>query len=167
MVFSRDFHGPVIFARHSGRVRRALAFAACVALVLAVRLQSGASGPIAVRAPLAAVPDGPAQRGRVIYERYGCGMCHGADGKGGFANPNAETDGKVPGVTFVAEGYTPAELQRLILDGTPNIGRADPKGPRPPYRMPGWRGRMTDEQAGDLVRYLTSLYPKSAGEKWR
>ena len=32
------------------------------------------------------------ERGRVVYARYGCAMCHGADGKGGFKNPNSETD---------------------------------------------------------------------------
>ena len=108
------------------------------------------------------------QRGRAVYERYGCALCHGADGKGGFANPNAETDGKVPGVTFVAEGFTPAELRKKILEGLATIGRKDAKGPRPPYRMPGWAGQMSDAELTDLVDYLMSLYPKSgASDKWR
>jgi mono/diheme cytochrome c family protein len=94
-------------------------------------------------------------------------MCHGRDGKGGLANPNAETEGKVPGVVYVAEGYSPAELRRKILDGTPTIGKADPKGPRPPYRMPGWSDRMTEPEVADLVAYLMGLYPKSEEQKWR
>lgn len=147
-------------------MRRALAVAVCAALALMVRLESGGSSPTTVRAPLVAAPDSPEGRGHLVYQRYGCGICHGADAKGGFANPNSETDGKVPGLIYVAEGYKPAEVQRLILDGAPNVGRADPKGPRPPYRMPGWRGRMTDQEVGDLVRYLMSLYPKSATQKW-
>jgi mono/diheme cytochrome c family protein len=102
-----------------------------------------------------------------VYAQYGCGACHGADGKGGFPNPNAETDGKVPAVIYVAEGFTRAELRRKILDGFPTIGKADPKGPRPPYRMPGWAGQMTDQDAGDLVEYLMSLYPKSEAQQWR
>ena len=106
-------------------------------------------------------------RGRVVYGRYGCAACHGDLGAGGFANPNSETDGKVPGVTFVAEGYTKGELRKKVLDGFATVGRKDANGPRPPYRMPGWAGQMTDTEVADLVEYLFSLYPKSAGDKWR
>lgn len=105
--------------------------------------------------------------GRRVYERYGCALCHGADGRGGFSNHNAETDGKVPGVAFVAEGFTAAELKTKILDGFATVGKADPKGPRPPYRMPGWSGQMTGEELEALTQYLVSLYPQSAQEKWR
>lgn len=107
------------------------------------------------------------ERGRVVYRRYGCATCHGVDGKGGFENPNAETDGKVPGVVYVAEGYTDRELRQRLLEGTATVGKADPKGPRPPYRMPGWRGVMTDQEVDDLVEYLKSLMPKTGEDKWR
>lgn len=107
------------------------------------------------------------ERGREVYQRYGCTLCHGPEGKGGFPNPNAETDGKVPGVQFVKEGYTESELRQKILEGARTIGKADRKGPVPPYRMPGWRDRMTRAEANDLVQYLFSLYPKSAEQKWR
>ncbi len=112
-------------------------------------------------------PTTAAERGRLVYARYGCALCHGAEGKGGFANPNAETEGKVPGIEFVKEGYTAEELRRLILTGTPRIGKADPKGPTPPFRMPGWGDRMTGAEASDLVAYLLSLYPEKAGTTWR
>jgi mono/diheme cytochrome c family protein len=106
-------------------------------------------------------------RGRAVYARYGCSACHGADGKGGFANANAETEGKVPGVIYVAEGFTRAELRKKILDGFAAVGRKDPNGPRPPFRMPGWAGQLTDREVADLVEYLWSLYPKSETQKWR
>ena len=106
--------------------------------------------------------------GRAVYERYGCALCHGADAKGGFANANAETDGKVPGLLYVAEGYTRAELRKKILDGLATIGRQDAKGPRPPYRMPGWAAQMSDAELTNLVEYLMGLLPKpGAGDKWR
>jgi mono/diheme cytochrome c family protein len=54
-----------------------------------------------------------------------------------------------------------------ILDGAPHIGKADPKGPTPPFRMPGWKDRMTRAEAADLTKYLFSLYPKTTGDKWR
>lgn len=140
---------------------------AAVALVVVLRVDARPPEPRAVRVAPAPIPTTAAERGRLVYARYGCGMCHGADGKGGFANANAETEGKVPGVEFVAEGYTKKEVRRLVLTGTPTIGKSDPKGPTPPYRMPGWRDRMTDPEADDLVAYLFSLYPESAGTKWR
>lgn len=124
-------------------------------------------GPTAVRAEEAApADDTPVARGRLLYHQYGCVMCHGEDGKGGRENLNAETEGKVPGVVKVAEGYTEAELVRLLRRGTARIGKADAAGPVPPYRMPGWGDRLTDDQLRDLVRYLVSLAPPPA-KGWR
>lgn len=142
--------------------------AVAAVLVIGLGVKALTRLPAARTVPAAAtVPsETPAARGRVVYERYGCGLCHGPDGKGGFANPNAETAGEVPGVIYVAEGYTEAELRKRIRDGLAAVGRADPKGPRPPYRMPGWAGQMTDREVDDLVQYLMSLYPRSAEEKW-
>lgn len=133
----------------------------------AARAWDRAPDPRAVRVTRAEVPSNAVARGRLVYERYGCVMCHGAEGQGGFANSNAETDGKVPGVIFVKEGYTGDELRRKVLDGVAAVGRADPKGPTPPFRMPGWRTHMAGREIDDLVEYLFSLYPKTAEEKWR
>lgn len=150
-------------------MRRLLSIALPLAFLgLALWVQTRTPPPRIVRV---ANPDAslqPAeQRGRLVYERYGCALCHGADGKGGFYNRNAETDSKVPGVVYVAEGFTPDELKGKILDGLATVGKADAKGPRPPYRMPGWKGQMTPQELDELVRYLMSLYPKSAEQKWR
>lgn len=140
--------------------------AAFVALIFSVRAVTRPQAPMIVAAAEPPHGDSPAERGRRVYERYGCALCHGQDGKGGFANPNAETAGKVPGVVYVAEGYTEGELRKKVLDGLATVGKADAKGPRPPYRMPGWAGQMSEREVEDLVRYLMSLYPKSAKEKW-
>ena len=137
------------------------------AVAVAGRAYGRPPAPEVVRIIKQSVPDTAAARGRVVYERYGCRMCHGDDGKGGFSNPNAETDNQVPGVTFVKEGYTTQELRRKILDGVRTIGKAAPTGATPPYRMPGWAGQMTDAEVADLAQYLLSLYPKSANDKWR
>jgi len=149
-------------------VRRLLSITLLAVLGLATWAQTRTPLPRIVRAvPRDASRETAPEAGRRVYERYGCALCHGADGKGGFANLNSETDGKVPGVNYVAEGFTPAELKAKILDGLATVGKADSKGPRPPYRMPGWRGQMTGQELDDLVQYLVSLYPKSAQEKWR
>lgn len=141
---------------------------AVILVAVGVHLETRATAPVPVRQKVEPPPADAVERGRQVYMTYGCGMCHGADAKGGFANPNAESEGKVPGLVMVKEGYLERELVQKILDGAPRIGKADAKGPVPPYRMPGWRDRMTRAEATDLARYLVSLYPKKADdEKWR
>jgi len=141
---------------------RVLILVALLVAGYAVNRQLRPPVPQTVRVP-AATADTAIVRGRAVYGRYGCPACHGDLGVGGFANPNSETDGKVPGVTFVAEGYLKSELRRYLLTGNASIGKADPGKPGPPFRMPGWAGHMTDAEVADLVEYLWSLYPESAG----
>ena len=139
-----------------------------ILLCVGVRLGTRPPAPVAVRAPrVGPRADTAVERGRVVYARYGCAMCHGADGKGGFKNPNSETDGKVPAVIFVKEGFTLKEVVKKTLDGQALIGRQGGTGPKPPYRMPGWRDRMSAAEADDLAQFLFSLYPASAAQSWR
>jgi mono/diheme cytochrome c family protein len=102
----------------------------------------------------------PVERGREIYRKYGCAGCHGAAGKGGVANPNAKTAEQVPGLLYVAEGYTKDELKDRILKGQREIPALDSKRPPPPLYMPPWAGIIKDAEIGDLVAYLNSLKPK-------
>jgi mono/diheme cytochrome c family protein len=152
---------------HAEGVRRLWWLAALGGLVLLVEVQARPPWPEPIRRPPPPGELTPVERGRQVYARYGCAMCHGERGQGGVANPNAETEGKVPAVMYVAEGYTAEELAALIRRGTPTIGKADPQGPVPPYRMPGWGDRMSEGELADLVAYLLSLYPTSAEGKWR
>ena len=147
---------------------RGLLIACLGVLLVGVRWETRAAAPASIRAskPVARA-DTAVERGRAVYARYGCAMCHGADGKGGLSNPNSETDGKVPAVIFVKEGYTAKEVANKVLDGFATIGKQGGKGPTPPYRMPGWRGQMTTSEANDLTQFLFSLYPASAAQSWR
>jgi mono/diheme cytochrome c family protein len=166
-VLSPNFHRILIFSLHTHDMKRGLGVAVIAIAALALRAYVRPPAPAVVRAHEPPIATTAEARGRLVYERYGCVMCHGADGKGGFANPNAETDSQVPAIIFVKEGYTPVELARVIRNGAPTIGRADPKGPAPPYRMPSWDDRMSTREVDDLVQYLLSLYPETAGEQWR
>ena len=147
-------------------MKRGLAVALLAIAALSLRVYARPPAPVVVRAQPPAVATTPEARGRIVFERYGCRMCHGEDGKGGLANPNAQGDGKVPSVIidYPAEGYSVAELKGLILNGKPRIDREDPQGPVPPYRMPGWKGQISDRDVDDVVRYLTSLYPRSVAK---
>ena len=148
-------------------MRRGLAIALVVIAVLSFRAYARPPAPAVLRAPDAAPAVTPEARGRVVFERYGCRSCHGEDGRGGLANPNAQGDGKVPSVIidYASEGYSVAELKRLVLNGKPRIDREDPQGPVPPFRMPGWKGQISDQDVDDVVRYLLSLYPRSVAGK--
>jgi mono/diheme cytochrome c family protein len=150
-------------------MKRGLGVIGLIAIAaLAVHYQARPPAPTTVRVSAEPPSADAVARGRLVYQAYGCAMCHGADAKGGFANPNSESEGKVPGLVMVKEGYLEREVVQKILDGAPRIGKADAKGPTPPYRMPGWKDRMTRAEAADLTKYLFSLYPKKTdGDKWR
>ena len=122
---------------------------------------------VATVATGASASGGPgADAGMLVYQRFGCGMCHGEGGKGGVKNLNAQTGGEIPKLQYVAEGYTPTELKNKILEGVWEIARADSTGQRPPFRMPSYRGWMTEQEIDLLSAYLISLFPKEQGEKW-
>ena len=150
-------------------MKRGLGVIGVIAVIaLAVHYQSRPPAPTTVRVSTEPHSADAVVRGRQVYQAYGCAMCHGADAKGGFANLNSESEGKVPGLVMVKEGYLEREVVQKILDGAPRIGKADAKGPTPPYRMPGWKDRMTRAEAADLTKYLFSLYPKkTGGDSWR
>jgi cbb3-type cytochrome oxidase cytochrome c subunit len=102
----------------------------------------------------------PVERGREVYRKYGCAGCHAPEGKGGVPNPNAKTAEQVPGLTYVADGYTPAELKARIVKGQKEIPALDPKRPAAPLYMPAWGGVIKDAEIDDLIAYLISLKPK-------
>lgn len=113
-------------------------------------------------APGAPATSGEA-RGRAVYGKYGCALCHGRNGEQGIANPNSQTK-VIPALTYTKEGYSRKELRMRILHGARSIPSADPKQAPPPYRMPGWQGLMTDQELNDLSDYLFSLMPKNTKE---
>jgi len=102
----------------------------------------------------------PVERGRAVFRKYGCAGCHGADAKGGVPNPNAKTDEQVPGLTYVADGYTKTELKTRIIKGQKEIPALDPKRLPPPLYMPAWGAVIKDAEIDDLIAYLFSLKPK-------
>lgn len=145
----------------------------CGAVVGALLLAACARGPRAVRLPEGGTfwaPIGKAAASTQVaagfraYWAHGCVVCHGPGGRGGVQNPNAASGGLIPGLLYVKEGYAEEDLRRLLEDGFPEIGKADPEGPMPPFRMPGWKDRMPEAEAKALVAYLVSLYPAPGSE---
>jgi mono/diheme cytochrome c family protein len=103
---------------------------------------------------------GPVERGHEVFRKYGCAGCHGANAKGGVPNPNAKTAQQVPGLLYVADGYTKDELKTRIVKGQHEIPALDEKRPPPPLYMPGWGSVIKDAELDDLIAYLVSLKPK-------
>ena len=100
------------------------------------------------------------ERGREVYRKYGCAGCHGPEGKGGVPNPNAKTAQQVPGLLYVADGYTKEELLQRIVKGQREIPALDAKLPGPPLFMPAWGTTIKAAELDDLVTFLVSLKPK-------
>lgn len=106
------------------------------------------------------------EKGRQVYVKFYCGVCHGLSGEGKVKNPNAQTGSEVPGLIYVAEGYTRDELRAKIENGVAHIEKADTAGAAPPLAMPAWKDKIKSAELEALLDYLISLMPKEAEEKW-
>jgi mono/diheme cytochrome c family protein len=108
----------------------------------------------------------PVARGKEVFKKYGCAGCHGPEGAGGVANPNAKTAEQVPGLKFVGDSYTKDELEKFIMNGQRSIVPMDPKRPTPPLYMPSWRDKIAEGEMDDLTQYLMSLLPKGSKDEF-
>jgi len=101
-------------------------------------------------------------RGRAVFQKFGCVGCHNVEGRGGRKNWNAHTNGEVPSLVYVGRGYTREELKEKIRQGVPIVARRDPSGLTPPLYMPAWSEKIKGQDLEDLVDYLLSLAPSEA-----
>ena len=61
---------------------------------------------------------------------------------------------------YLKEGYTKEELIEWIKSGIPVIAKKSPDKSEPPINMPPWKDKLTDEEIGNIVEYLFSVYPE-------
>jgi mono/diheme cytochrome c family protein len=62
------------------------------------------------------VPDQEAvQRGKLVYDKYGCFVCHGNEGSGGVKNKNAATGGMVTALTFTSRAFNDAAVPVAVI----------------------------------------------------
>ncbi len=106
------------------------------------------------------------EKGRKLYEKLSCLACHGADGKSGAFNLNAQTGQQVSPVAFVADSFTKGEVKEKILKGVKEVQKLDPAGPRPPLYMPAYEGMISETEMNDLINYLYGLMPENKKESW-
>jgi len=74
-------------------------------------------------------------QGKQWFRWFNCGGCH-ASGGGGMGPALMDDEWRY--------GSSPEEIRRTILDGRPN-------------GMPSFRGRISEEQVGQLVAYVRSM----------
>lgn len=130
------------------------------------KLQRALNLPLPGPGPKPETEDPLVLKGWEVFNAKGCVFCHGPNGAGGVAHPNA-VGGLIPSLTKVSEGYSDEELKDRILKGVREIAKENPDGPTPPLQMPAWKGHVTDEELGALAAFLKSLLPKEAKtEEW-
>jgi mono/diheme cytochrome c family protein len=119
--------------------------------VLALAPSSARAGvPIGLGGPAPGL-DGAAARGRALYERAGCGECHGPDGQARDWRPEREGPGGPPRPTDLTEpwsfrgGTTIDDVARRILtglDGSP---------------MPAYAGALSPAEAREVAAFVRSF----------
>lgn len=107
--------------------------------------------------------DDAVKRGEVLFNRVGCVGCHGGNGEGGYVNNNV-VGGKIPSLTFAADGYSHEEMHERITKGKVS-DPADASLPAPLIQMPAWGQVLTPDEIDALVAYVSSLRP-SGGDDW-
>jgi mono/diheme cytochrome c family protein len=104
----------------------------------------------------------PVQRGFVVAASSGCFGCHGTGGLKGFDDPDGNL-GTVPPFTreaLRAYARNEREIREWILDGVPQRLRAEAAADAAApalFRMPAWRGILSDRQVDDLVAYVKAV----------
>src|SRR3989338_3219356 len=98
------------------------------------------------------------ERGRAVFQKYGCAGCHGEGGLGGRKNWNAQLGAEQPSLVYVKMTYDRDSLKQLIRDGRQPVPRRDPVRPRAPSYMPAWKDSLSETELDDVMEYLFSLY---------
>ncbi len=97
------------------------------------------------------------ERGRAVFDKYGCAACHGLGGRGGRKSWNGQLGEEEPSLLFVKSYYTREGLKQLIREGRQPLPRLDASRPTSPMYMPPWKDRIPEPGLDDLVEYLLSL----------
>ncbi len=101
---------------------------------------------------------GDAVSGGKIYSQN-CMACHGADGKGGVANPGSD-DGTVPPLNPIDDTIKSSSplTYAYNLDLFMEHG-STPAGTNPTFVMPAWgdKNTLTPQQIADVISYVVSL----------
>jgi len=102
------------------------------------------------------------ERGKAVFEKFGCAACHGIGGVGGRHNWNGGLGEEVPPLLYV-KAYYGNDVERLkdvIRHGRQPVPRASTARPNPALYMPAWKDRISEPELDALAVYLFSLSEK-------
>ena len=75
------------------------------------------------------------ERGRAVFQKYGCYVCHGIGGAGGIKNKNSTKGEYVSSLTGVGGSFSVDDLNERTLKGVASARKKNPQGPTPPVSM--------------------------------
>ncbi|HKX54194.1 MAG TPA: cytochrome c [Nitrosospira sp.] len=97
------------------------------------------------------------KRGEEVY-RKNCASCHGPKGEAtpGWRTPGP--DGRYPPPPLDGSAHawhhSTETLEKMIQDGSVDGA------------MPAWKGKLTDQQIGDVIVWIKSLWPDEVYDIW-
>ncbi|MBI2915363.1 MAG: c-type cytochrome [Elusimicrobia bacterium] len=123
--------------------------------------------PYTYRIPAAKTPEpqfaSSTAHGRYVFQKYGCGGCHGKNADSGIPVFNKQ-GGRAPDLVKTVGTFTRAELVKKIQEGVNPEEKEDIRGPTPPIYMPSFKDRIIGSEMENLVTYLQSIAVKD--EVW-
>jgi mono/diheme cytochrome c family protein len=97
-------------------------------------------------------------RGAALYQEH-CAQCHGPEAQG---HPDWENTQVVAAPPLNGTGNewkrSHKQLMVVISDGLQRKGTEV---------MPGWKGRLKDEEIEDIILWFQALWPKEVFDKWQ
>lgn len=97
-------------------------------------------------------------RGARLYQEH-CAQCHGPEAQGhpDWENPQLAAAPPLNG-TGNEWKRRKSELVAVIQNGANRQGTPV---------MPGWKGRLSDEEIDDIITWFQALWPSDVYERWR
>ncbi len=139
-----------------------LAAVAAVALGACKRQAPPTSAPLATPAPEAVFERVVAverlTRGARLYQEH-CAQCHGPEAQGhpDWQNPQVVAAPPLDGNGNVWK-RSKKELVAIIKKGVARSGTPV---------MPGWQGRLSDQEIEDVIAWFQALWPMDVYDRWR
>ena len=97
------------------------------------------------------------KHGAAVYSKN-CASCHGPNGEAMTNWREQGADGRYPPPPLDGSAHawhhSTATLERMIREGSPDGG------------MPAWNGKLSDQEIGDVIVWIKTLWPDEIYDIW-
>ncbi len=114
--------------------------------------------PLAPRASDLVLSPDALSRGARLFQEH-CAQCHGPEAQG---HPDWQTPGVVAAPPLDGSGN---EWKRSKLDLIAIVKNGAKRNGEPV--MPGWKGRLSDQEIEEIILWFQTLWPVGVYEQWR